>query len=100
MCPGGPTLVQALLPSPLSGLSRPLPRHVQLAILGGAAMAMAVLLLVVPAVRTHLGAPPEAAPAPPAPRIFPPTAAPSASPKLAPAGPTTLRVAPAADGHI
>jgi len=92
--------VQDLLPSPLSGLSRPLPRHVQLAILGGAAMAMAVLLLVVPAVRTHLGAPPEAAPAPLAPGIFRPTDAQWASLKLAPVVRTTLRVEQVADGKI
>src|SRR5258708_10152125 len=100
MCPGGPTLVQALLPSPLSGLSRPLPHHVELAIWGGAALAMAVLLLVVPAIRTHLGAPPEATSAPVAPGIFRPTDAQWASLKLAPVVRTMLRVEQVADGKI
>jgi len=92
--------LQDLLPSPLSRLSRPLPRRVQLAILGGAALAMAVLLLVVPAIRTHLGAPPEVAAAPPAPGTFRPTDAQWSSLKLAPVEEMTFRAERVTDGKI
>jgi cobalt-zinc-cadmium efflux system membrane fusion protein len=97
---GGVDALQNLLPSPLSGLSRPLPRRVQLAILGGVALVMAVLLLVVPAIRAHLAAPPEAAVAPPAPGTFRPTDEQWASLKIAPVEEMTFRAERVTDGKI
>ena len=92
--------MQDLLPSPRSRVSRPLPRRVQLAILATAALAMAVLVFVVPMIRAHLGAPGEAAAAPAAPGTFRPTEAQWASLKLAPVVRATLRVEQVADGKI
>src|ERR1700731_1456686 len=93
-------LVHDPQPSPLSRISRPLPRGVQLLILAAAALAVTVALFVVPVIRAHFGTLPLAAAAPPAPGTFRPTDAQWASLRLAPVVRTTLRVEQVADGKI
>ena len=86
--------------SPLSRLSRPLPRGVQLAVLAAVALVVTVVLFFAVVIRAHFGALPAVAAAPAAPGTFRPSDAQWASFKLAPVVRTTLRVEQIADGKI